>query len=86
MRWCCSTSGRWGILFNGRSSGRYLLRNWYVFLALSVGWEILELYLPFEFAKETWDNKLSDVVVNTVGFVLGLRLRSDPQRLASTRT
>ena len=66
--------------------GRYLLRNWYVFLALSVGWEILELYLPFEFAKETWDNKLSDVVVNTVGFVLGVRLRSDPQRWASTRT
>ena len=66
--------------------GRYLLRNWYVFLALSIGWELLELYLPFEFAKETWDNKLSDVVVNTVGFVLGLRLRFDPQRLASTRT
>ena len=66
--------------------GRYLLRNWYVFLALSIGWELLELYLPFEFAKETWDNKLSDVVVNTVGFVLGLRLRSDPQRLALTRT
>ena len=66
--------------------GRYLLRNWYVFLSLSIGWEILELYLPFEFAKETWDNKLSDVVVNTVGFVRGLRLRSDPQRLDSTRT
>ena len=66
--------------------GRYLLRNWYVFLALSIGWELLELYLPFEFAKETWDNKLSDVVVNTAGFVLGLRLRSDPQRLDSTRT
>ena len=66
--------------------GRYLLRNWYVFLALSIGWELLELYLPFEFAKETWDNKLSDVVVNTVGFVLGLRLRSDPQHLDSTRT
>ena len=66
--------------------GRYLLRNWYVFLSLSIGWENLELYLPFEFAKETWDNKLSDVVVNTVGFVLGLRLRSDPQHLDSTRT
>ena len=66
--------------------GRYLLRNWYVFLSLSIGWEILELYLPFEFAKETWDNKLSDVVVNTVGFVIGLRLRSDPQHLDSTRT
>ena len=26
--------------------GRYLLTNWWVFLALSVGWEVLELYLP----------------------------------------
>jgi len=66
--------------------GRYLFRNWYVFFALSIGWEVLELYLPFEFVVETWDNKLSDLVVNTVGFALGLGLRYDPQRLDSTRT
>ena len=52
--------------------GRYLLTNWWVFLALSVGWEVLELYLPFEFVEETWDNKLSDLVVNTVGFAFGM--------------
>ena len=61
--------------------GRFLLTNWWVFLALSVGWEVLELYLPFEFVEETWDNKLSDLVVNTVGFALGLGLRYDPQTL-----
>ena len=54
---------------------RFLFSNWYVFFALSVGWELLELYLPFEFAKETWENKISDIVVNIVGFWLGNRLR-----------
>ena len=29
--------------------GRFLLRNWWIFFALSIGWEVLELYLPFEF-------------------------------------
>ena len=55
--------------------GRFLLSNWYVFFALSVGWELLELYLPFEFAKETWENKISDIVVNILGFWLGNRVR-----------
>ena len=57
--------------------GRFLLTNWYVFFAFSIGWEILELYLPFEFVNETWDNKISDLVVNTIGFYLGLRLRDE---------
>jgi len=55
--------------------GRFLLLNWYVFFALSVGWELVELYLPFEFAKETWENKISDIVVNILGFWLGNRVR-----------
>ena len=63
--------------------GRFLLRNWWIFFALSIGWEILELYLPFEFVEETWDNKISDLVVNTLGFMLGLGLRYDPQHLDS---
>ena len=58
--------------------GRFLLKNWPVFFLLSIGWEVLELYLPFEFVGETWDNKISDLVVNTIGFGLGLRLRSNP--------
>jgi hypothetical protein len=58
-------------------TGRYLLQHWGVFLALSIGWEALELVLPFEFAVEEWSNKCADVVVNTVGFYLGSRLRTD---------
>ena len=61
--------------------GRYLLRNWWIFIFLSVGWEVLELYLPYEFVKETWDNKISDLVVNTIGFVIGIWLRYDTEKL-----
>lgn len=60
--------------------GRFFLTNWYIFLALSLGWELLELYLPFEFARETWDNKISDVFVNIAGFWIGNRLRMDLSR------
>ena len=63
--------------------GRFFLRNWWIFFALSICWEILELYLPFEFVEETWDNKISDLVVNTLGFMFGLGLRYDPQPLDS---
>ncbi|MDP6334353.1 MAG: hypothetical protein QF479_06930 [Candidatus Poseidoniaceae archaeon] len=55
--------------------GRFITVNWFVFIALSVGWEILELYLPYEFAIESNLNKISDLVVNTIGFWIGLRLR-----------
>ena len=64
--------------------GRYLLRNWWVFIFLSVGWEVLELYLPYEFVKETWDNKISDLVVNTIGFAIGKWIRYAPETLPSS--
>ena len=54
---------------------KYIFTNWYIFLVLSIGWEILELYLPYEFAIEETANKISDLIVNTVGFWLGIRLR-----------
>ena len=63
--------------------GRYILRNWWIFIFLSVGWEVLELYLPYEFVKETWDNKISDLVVNTIGFTIGKWIRYDPENLQS---
>jgi len=43
---------------------------------LSLGWELLELVLPYEFTEETWENKISDIAVNCMGFYLGLELRS----------
>ena len=57
--------------------GRFLLDNWYIFLILSVGWEGLELILRYEFAQETWDNKISDIVVNCLGFYLGVSIRQN---------
>ncbi|GEM_PF-245380 len=56
---------------------RYIFTNWYIFLALSIGWEILELYLPYEFAVEETANKVSDLIVNTIGFWLGIKLRNE---------
>ncbi|RAH15638.1 MAG: hypothetical protein CMB56_002135 [Methanobacteriota archaeon] len=50
---------------------RYVFRNWYLFLLLSLGWEIVELFLPYEFAKETFENKISDILVNFLGYFLG---------------
>jgi len=67
--WSLGHFVQWSII------GRFFLKNWYVFLFLSIGWELLELVLPYEFAKETWDNKVSDVVVNIVAFWIGNRTR-----------
>ena len=55
---------------------RYIFTNWYLFFALSIAWEILELYLPYEFAIEETANKVSDLIVNTIGFWLGIKLRN----------
>ncbi len=57
--------------------GRFVFTNWYLFIFLSVGWELLELVLPFEFAVESWGNKISDIAVNTLGFYLGSSIRKD---------
>ena len=64
--------------------GRFILTNWYLFLFLSIGWEFLELVLPYEFAKETVDNKISDVIVNIAGFWIGNRIRIDPMLASRT--
>ena len=64
--------------------GRFILTNWYVFLFLSIGWEFLELVLPYEFAKETIDNKISDIIVNIAGFWIGNRIRIDPMLASRT--
>ncbi|MCF7822990.1 MAG: hypothetical protein K9N35_02365 [Candidatus Marinimicrobia bacterium] len=56
--------------------GRYTKITWLVFMILSLGWELLELMLPFEFAVESLGNKLGDIIVNMIGFRLGLRIRN----------
>ena len=57
--------------------GRFVFSNWYIFFILSVGWELIELKLPYEFAVETLENKVSDIVVNTFGFYLGVKLKNN---------
>ncbi len=52
--------------------GRFVFKNWILFLVLSISWELLELVLPYDFAMESWINKVSDVIVNTIGFYFGL--------------
>lgn len=59
--------------------GRFTRINWAIFLILSIGWEFVELLLPYDFAIETWDNKISDVIVNCCGFYLGARLRGSDE-------
>ena len=38
---------------------------------ISIGWEFIELHLPFEFAIETINNKLADIIINCFGFYCG---------------
>ena len=45
--------------------------SWPLFFFLSIGWEVLEIILPYEFTEEVWENKISDLVVNTIGFQAG---------------
>ena len=71
--WSLGHFVQWGIV------GYVLKMGWGSFLALSIGWEILELYLPYEFASEEWSNKISDVFVNCGGFWLGRTLRTSAQ-------
>jgi glycopeptide antibiotics resistance protein len=56
-------------------AGRFVRTNWQLFFILSIGWELLELLLPFEFAIEGWSNKCMDLVVNTYGYYIGCRMR-----------
>ena len=49
--------------------------GWGLFFTLSIGWEILEWFLPYEFTTEQISNKISDVVVNCAGFYLGTSLK-----------
>ena len=51
--------------------GKYFKKNWPLFLFLSLGWEIIELFLPFKFAVEIFENKISDIFINVLGYIIG---------------
>ena len=56
-------------------AAKYLKINWTVFLVLSFCWELIELLLPFNFAVETVINKIFDIIINIIGYSLGLKLK-----------
>ena len=41
---------------------------------LSVSWEIFELFIEQEWAKESGGNKLFDIIFNFSGFIFGMTL------------
>jgi len=41
---------------------------------ISIVWEIIELFIPNDWARESWANKLCDILFNWVGFYLGRRI------------
>jgi len=43
-------------------------------ITFSLGWEVLELYLPYKFAKESYLNKTCDLVFNALGYYWGRKL------------
>jgi hypothetical protein len=51
--------------------------TWPIFLTLSIGWEVMEWFLPFEFAIEELGNKAADLAFNIGGFILGRHLKYD---------
>ena len=53
-------------------TARYCKIGWLLFLILSISWELLELVLPFNFAAETIQNKIVDIIVNILGYGSGL--------------
>jgi len=52
--------------------GRYTGIRWLLFIVFSFGWELLELVLPYDFAIETISNKVADIIVNFIGYGVGL--------------
>tara|TARA_B100000408_G_scaffold136876_1_gene127565 strand:- start:1045 stop:1272 length:228 start_codon:yes stop_codon:yes gene_type:complete len=55
---------------------RYTKISWFLFLTLSIGWELLELVLPFDFAIETIPNKMGDIIVNILGYEFGKKTKN----------
>jgi len=55
--------------------GRYLLKSWMAVIFLSIAWEAFEYYIPYDIAKETWVNKFTDLIANSLGFFVGLKSR-----------
>ena len=58
--------------------GRFTRLALVIFLGVALGWELLEMYLDYPFALETYSNKIGDVAANLVGYCYGRYLRNKP--------
>ena len=56
--------------------GSFLFQSFFLFFIISFAWESLELVIPYDFGDESWENKGMDVLINIVGFVLGIIFHS----------
>ena len=54
---------------------RYTKIGWLLFLTVSIGWELVELLLPFDFAIETILNKIGDIFLNIFGYECGKKTK-----------
>ena len=54
---------------------RYTKIGWLLFLTVSIGWELVELLLPFDFAIETILNKIGDIILNIFGYGCGKKTK-----------
>ena len=43
-------------------------------IILSILWELAELFIIFEWARESWANKILDICANSAGFLVGRKL------------
>jgi len=51
--------------------GRFTRLGIVPFFVLSIGWEFVEVLMPFQFALESFPNKIFDIAANTAGYFLG---------------
>ena len=65
----------WGHLGFWFVTACFVFQNVFAFLVLALFWEVFELAVPNTFTTEPWDNKGMDMVVNCVGFGIGLGVR-----------
>ena len=50
--------------------------SWGLFFGLSIGLELLEWFLPYEFTTEEISNNIPHIMVNCAGFYLGTPLKA----------
>lgn len=63
-------------LFGWFLAGRFTRIIPSLFIAVSLGWELLEMFLDYSFAIETLSNKGGDVTANLIGYFSGRYFRN----------